>query len=119
MGKRLDLENPTTFNEKIQWIKLYDRNPIYSDLVDKYKVREYVRRVIGTNYLIPLLGSWKSFDEIDFEKLPDKFVLKCNHDSGSVIVCRDKSTFDVEAAKTKLANAMKYNFYYTIMIYYQ
>lgn len=113
VGKRLDLENPTTFNEKIQWIKLYDRNPIYSDLVDKYKVREYVRRVIGTNYLIPLLGSWKSFDEIDFEKLPDKFVLKCNHDSGSVIVCKDQKHFDREKSRRILETSLKKNFYYT------
>lgn len=93
-GKKLDLSNPVTYNQKIFWRKLYDHNPIYHTMVDKYAVREYVSKIIGEQYLIPLLGVWNSFDEIDFNKLPSQFVLKCNHDSGGVYVCKDKSEID-------------------------
>ena len=92
MGYKLDLQNPKTFNEKLQWLKLYDRKPEYTQMVDKYAVREYIKNTIGEEYLIPLLGVWDSFDEIDFDALPNQFVLKCNHDSGSVIICKDKKT---------------------------
>ena len=90
MGYKLDLENPKTFNEKLQWLKLYDRNPAYTQMVDKYAVREYIKNTIGEEYLIPLLGVWDSFDEIDFDELPNQFVLKTNHDSGTVVICKDK-----------------------------
>ena len=90
MGKKLDLDNPKTFNEKLQWLKLYDRNPKYTDYVDKYRVRNYVSETIGEEYLIPLLGVWDHAYDIDFDALPDQFVLKCNHDSGSVMICKDK-----------------------------
>ena len=90
--RRLNLENPKAYNEKIQWLKLYDRNPLYTTLVDKYKVREYVKQKIGDRYLIPLLGCWSNPDDIDFESLPDRYVLKCNHDSGTVIICTDTRT---------------------------
>ena len=112
MGYELDLKNPQTFNEKLQWLKLYDHNPLYSTLVDKYRVKQYVADKIGAEHVIPTLAVWKSVDEIDIDKLPDQFVLKCNHDSGSVIVCRDKSKFDLEAAKKKLGAALKHNFYW-------
>jgi len=85
-GKRLNLKKPQTFNEKIQWLKLYDRNPLYTRLADKYAVREYIAERIGNGYSIPLLGVWDSFDDIDFSLLPDKFVLKCTHDCDSVII---------------------------------
>ncbi len=85
MGKKLNLENPQKFNEKIQWIKLYDRNPLYTRLVDKYTVREYISNTIGEKYLIPLLWVGESFDDIPFDSLPEKFVIKCTHDSGSVV----------------------------------
>ena len=112
-GKKLNLKNPQTFNEKIQWLKLYDRNPEYTRLVDKYAVREYIKETLGEEYLFPLVGGpWESVDEIDFAKLPDQFVLKCTHDSGSVIICKDKKEFDIEAAKKKLRKAMQINFYY-------
>ena len=82
MGRKLNLKNPQTFNEKLQWLKLYDRKPEYSDMVDKYEAKRYVADRIGEEYIIPTLGVWDSFDEIDFSSLPNQFVLKCTHDSG-------------------------------------
>lgn len=91
-GKKLNLDNPQTYNEKPQWLKLYDRNPRYTVMADKYLVREIVLERLGEEYLIPLLGVWDTPDEIDFESLPKQFVLKCNHNSGlGMCICRDKS----------------------------
>lgn len=112
MGERLNLENPQTFNEKLQWLKIHDRNPEYIKMVDKYEVRGYVAEKIGEEYLIPLLGVWDSFDEIDFDKLPNQFVLKCTHDSGGLVICKDKSQLDITAAKKKINKCLKRNFYY-------
>ncbi len=112
MGKKLNLKNPETFNEKLQWLKLYDRRPEYTDMVDKYKVRQYVADRIGEEYLVPLLGVWSSFDDIDFSKLPNQFVLKCNHDCGSVFICKDKSKFDPSAIRSKFVSALKKNYYF-------
>lgn len=113
LKKPLNLKNPQTFNEKLQWLKLHDRNPLYTQMVDKYGVRMYIKEKIGEEYLIPLVGGpWNTFDDIDFTKLPDQFVLKCTHDSGSVVICTDKNTFDMNAAKKKLNRALKGNFYY-------
>lgn len=112
MGYDLDWEHPKTFNEKLQWLKLHDRNPLYTTLVDKYRVKQWVADMIGEQFVIPTLAVYHSVDEIELEKLPERFVLKCNHDSGSVVICRDKSTFDLDAAKIKLATAMKKNFYW-------
>lgn len=109
--RELDLENPKTFNEKIQWRILKDHNPIYTQLADKYLVRDYIKEKIGEEYLIKLLGVYESVDEIEYNKLPNKFVLKCNHDSGSVIICKDKSTFNKEEANKKLKYFLKRNFY--------
>jgi len=111
-GKKLNLESPKTFNEKLQWLKLYDRKPEYVQMVDKYRVREYIADKIGEEYLIPLLGVWDKFEDIDFDMLPEQFALKCNHDSGSVVVCKDKKTFDYEKAKVKFLKALKRNLYY-------
>lgn len=111
MGKPLNLKNPKTYNEKVQWLKLYDRNPKYTKLVDKYEVRRYIAKTIGEEYLIPLLGVWDRFEDIDFNKLPNQFVLKCTHDSGGVIICKDKSTFDREAARKKLNRYLKRSYY--------
>lgn len=111
MGKRLNLKNPQTFNEKLQWLKLYDRNPEYTKMVDKYEVRKYISDKIGEEYLIPLLGVWDSFDEIDFDKLPDQFVLKCTHDSGGLVICRDKSKLDINKARKTINKCLKKNFY--------
>lgn len=112
LNKNLDLGNPKSFNEKLQWLKLYDRNPKYSKLVDKYEVREFISNSIGEEYLIPMIGVWDSVDEINFELLPKQFVLKCTHDSGSVVVCTDKEELDVEKVKKKLNIALKRNYYY-------
>ena len=113
LGHKLNLKNPKTFNEKLQWLKLYDRNPAYTQMVDKYAVREYIKNTIGEEYLIPLLGVWDSFDEIDFNTLPNQFVLKTNHDSGTVIICKNKNTFDKDAARKKINRALKKNYYYS------
>lgn len=109
-GKELNLKNPKTFNEKQNWLKLYDRRPEYTVMVDKYKAREYIAEKIGEEYLVPLLGVWDSPDEIDFDSLPDEFVLKCNHDNG-VIICRDKSKLDIEKTKKELASRLKRDYY--------
>jgi hypothetical protein len=111
-GYELDWKHPKTFNEKLQWLKLYDRNPLYTTLVDKYRVKQWVADKIGERYIVPTLAVYNSVDEIDLDKLPDQFVLKCNHDSGSVVICRNKATFDLEAAKRKLGAALKKNFYW-------
>ncbi len=111
-GKELDLENPKTFNEKLQWLKLYDRKPEYTMMVDKYKVREYVVEKLGEEYLIPLLGVWDDPEEIDFDKLPNQFVLKCNHNSGlGMCICKDKSKLDIKKVKAELKKGLKENFY--------
>ena len=89
--KKLNLKNPQTFNEKLQWLKLYDRKPIYTTMVDKYAVKKYVSDILGEEYIIPTLGVWDKFDDIDFDKLPNQFVLKCTHDSGGLVICKDKS----------------------------
>lgn len=111
MGYELDLEDPKTFNEKLQWLKLYNRNPQYTMLVDKYRVKKWIEDKIGNQYVIPTLAVYNSVEEIDLDKLPNKFVLKCNHDSGSVVICKDKATFDLKAAKRKLADSLKINYY--------
>lgn len=112
MGKALNLKNPETFNEKIQWLKLHEHYPRYTQLVDKFEVRKYIADKIGEQYLVPLLGVWDDVEDIDFESLPNAFVLKCTHDSGSVIVCTDKEHFDVTMAKEKLSKAKHTNFYW-------
>lgn len=81
-NKKINLDNPKTFNEKLQWLKLYDRNSEYTKMVDKYEAKRYVADIIGEEYIIPTLGVWDKFDDIDFDKLPNQFVLKCTHDSG-------------------------------------
>lgn len=110
--KKLNLKNPKTYNEKLQWIKLYDRRDIYTTMVDKYEAKKYVADIIGEDYIIPTLGVWDTFDEIDFDKLPDQFVLKCTHDSGGLVICKDKKVFDKEAAKKKINKSLKKNYYY-------
>jgi hypothetical protein len=107
--KRLDLKNPKTYNEKLQWIKIYDRNPRYSLLVDKYEVKKIVGDLIGHQHIIKTYGVWNTFDEIDFDKLPNQFVLKCTHDSGSVTICKDNNHFDKEKAREKIEKGLKFN----------
>lgn len=112
MGKSLDLKNPQTFNEKIQWLKLYDRKPIYTTMVDKIAAKSYVAAILGKQYIIPTLGVWDNFDDIDFDKLPNQFVLKCNHDSGGLVIVRNKSELNLEMAKTKIERCLKKNYFY-------
>lgn len=112
IGYPLNLEVPKTFNEKLQWLKLHDHNPLYPKLVDKYEVKKYVADMIGDQYIIPTIGVWNRFEDIDFSSLPDQFVLKCTHDSGGLVICKDKAKFDYKAAKRKIEKAMKRNYYY-------
>lgn len=112
VGYKLDFRAPKSFNEKLQWLKIYDRNPYYTKLVDKYEVKKIVKEKIGEKYIIPTLGIWNSFDEICFEDLPYQFVLKATHDSGSTVVCRNKDCFDILAAQKKLTEALSQNFFY-------
>ena len=112
MGQKLNLKKPRTFNEKLQWLKLHDRKPLYTQLADKYDVRQFVEETIGQDYLIPLVGGpWDSFDEIDFDALPEKFVLKCTHDSGGLVVCRDKAALNKEKAREKIEKSLQRNFF--------
>ena len=111
MRKKLNLKDPKTFNEKLQWLKLYDRKPEYTTMVDKAAVKNYVADKIGPEYIIPTLGVWDRFDDIDFDSLPDQFVLKCTHDSGGLVICRDKNTLDRAAAKEKIEKSLARNYY--------
>ena len=113
MGYSLNLKEPRTFNEKLQWLKLYDRKPIYTDMVDKFGAKKYIADIVGEEYIIPTLGVWDSFDEIDFDLLPDQFVLKCTHDSGGLIICGDKSKLNKSAAKEKIEKCLKRNYYWS------
>ncbi len=107
----LNLDNPQTFNEKLQWLKLHDRKPEYSQMVDKYEAKKYVAGIIGEEYIIPTLGIWERAEDIDFDSLPAQFVLKCTHDSGGIIICKDKSKLDLQAAKAKLAKYLKRQYF--------
>ena len=109
MGYKLNLDNPQTFSEKLQWLKLYNRKPEYTQMVDKFAVKEYVANIIGKEYIIPTLGVWDRFEDIDFDKLPNQFVLKTTHGGGGggVVICKDKTTFNKESAKSKLDKSLK------------
>ena len=112
VGNALNIDNPLSFNEKLQWLKLNDRKPIYTMFVDKYEVKKYVARTIGKEYIIPTYGVWEHFDDIDFDSLPRQFVLKCTHDSGGIIIVRNKQDFNRKAAKRKIERCLRKNFYY-------
>lgn len=112
MGKFPNLQNPTTYNEKLQWLKLNDIHEEYTRMVDKYEVKEIVRHRIGDWHIIPTLGLYDTFDEIDFEQLPNQFVLKTTHDSGGVVVCPDKEKLDMKAARKKLEKSLRKNYFY-------
>lgn len=112
IGGKLNLENPQTFNEKMQWLKLNDRNNEYMNMVDKFKVRDYISHLLGDEYLIPLLGVWNSFDDINFDDLPNEFVLKCTHDSGGIVICKDKSKINMADVKLKINKCLRKNFYW-------
>ncbi len=110
--KFIDFKNPQTFNEKLQWAKLYDRKEEYTVMADKYQVKQYVSHIIGEEYVVPGLGLWQRFEDIDFDKLPDQFVLKCTHDSGGLVICRDKSKMDIDYVKKKINSSLKTNYFY-------
>ena len=110
-GKKLNLKKPLSFNEKLQWLKLYDRKPLYTVMVDKYAVKKYVSDIIGEKYIIPTLGVWNRFEDIEFSTLPDQFVLKCTHDSGGLVICKDKSMLNIEESKLKINGSLKRDYY--------
>ena len=109
MGKTLNLDNPQTYNEKLQWLKLHDQRPEYSTMVDKYEAKKYVADIVGEEYIIPTLGIYDSFDEIDFDQLPQQFVLKCTHNSGGIVICKDKSILNKQKAKRFLTKYLNKN----------
>lgn len=114
LKKELCIASPESFNEKLQWLKLYDRKPEYTVMVDKYRVREFIADTIGAEYLIPLIGVWNSPEEIDFEALPDQFAMKCNHNSGlGMCICTDKSKLDIKKVKRELRRGLKQDYYLT------
>ena len=111
-GKFPNLRNPKSFNEKLQWLKLYNRKPEYCAMVDKYEVKKIIAERIGEEYVIPTLGVWNRVEDIDFDSLPDQFVLKCTHDSGGLVICKDKTQLDLDAAKKKLQRSMNTSYFW-------
>ena len=111
-GKKLNLKSPKSFNEKLQWLKLNYRKPIQTQMVDKYEVKDYVKSLIGDEFVIPTIGVWDTFEEIDFESLPDSFVLKCTHDSGGLVICKDKSQLDWNSVGRRIKRSLKKNYYW-------
>ena len=109
--KKINLKNPKLFSEKLQWLKLYDRSPLYTKMVDKYEAKKYVANIIGEEYIIPTLGVWDKFDDIDFNKLPSHYVLKCTHDSGGLVICRNHD-INIESAKQKIENSLHTDYYW-------
>ncbi len=119
-GKKLNIDTPRTFNEKLQWLKLNDRNPKYIKMVDKATAKNYFVDILRKNnidnpeqYIIPTIGVYEKFSDINFDKLPNQFVIKCTHNSGSVVVCKDKHTLDIKKARKKINKALRRNFYLT------
>lgn len=111
-GYKLDLDNPQTYNEKLQWLKLYDHRPEYIQMVDKVEAKRFAARIISEEHIIPTLAIYERAEDIDFDALPNQFVLKCTHDSGGIVICRDKSNLDRKAAVKKLARGLKKNYFY-------
>lgn len=107
----LNIKNPVLFNEKLQWLKLNCQHEEYTQLVDKYEVKKYVSKKIGESFVIPTYGVWDKFDEINFSKLPDQFVLKCTHDSGGLVICKDKNKLDLERARRKIEKSLSRNYF--------
>lgn len=112
IGKKLDFNNINTFNEKLQWLKLYDRNPKYTRMVDKYEAKEYVGEIIGKEHIIPTVGIYNNFNEIKWENIPNEFVIKCTHDSGGLVICKEKKEFNIRDARKKINKSLKQNYYY-------
>ena len=111
LGKKINWKNPQTYNEKLQWLKIYDRQDRYTKMVDKYEAKEYVKNIIGEEYIIPTIGIYDKFENIDFEKLPQQFVMKCTHDSGGLVICKDKKNLNIKDAKRKINQCLKANYF--------
>lgn len=113
MGYRINWDNPTTFSEKLNWLKVNDHNPLYTKLVDKESVKAFVSERVGAEYVIPTLGVWENPEDIQFESLPERYVLKTTHGGGNegVIICKDKRNFDTGATLSKLNRSMKQDLY--------
>ena len=111
VGTEIDLRSPQTYAEKLCWLKLYDRQPRYTRMVDKIESKEWAKELIGSEYILPTIGIFNCFDEIDLDMLPEQFILKCSHDSGSYVICRDKSDFDINAAREFLESRLSFNYY--------
>ncbi len=114
MGYELNLEHPQTFSEKLQWLKLHDRKPEYTRMVDKYEMKQYIADTVGEDYVIPTLGIYDRAEEIDFSSLPDQFVLKCTHNSHSIVICKDKSKLNQNEARKKMQEGLQKNYYYRL-----
>ena len=113
MGQKLDFRNPKSLNEKVQWLKLNDYKDSYPQLADKYEVRNYIKKTLGEEYLIPLVGGpWANWEQIEMEKLPNKFVLKTTHDSGGIVVCTDKQALDTKKKKEKIESSLNNNYFW-------
>ena len=112
MDKELSLDAPVTFNEKLQWLKLHDHNPLYIRLVDKYISKRVIAEKIGSEYIIPTIGIWNRFDDIDFSKLPNQFVIKCTHDSGGIVICKNKAAFNIQNARNKINKSLNKNYFW-------
>lgn len=113
MGQKLDFKNPKSLNEKVQWLKLNDYKDSYPQLADKYEVRNYIKKTLGEEYLIPLVGGpWADWEQIEMEKLPNKFVLKTTHDSGGVVVCKDKQALNFKKVKEKIERSLNNNYFW-------
>ena len=113
LGKKLNLKDPKTFTAKLQWLKLYNRHPEYTKMVDKYEVKNYVSEILGKDYIIPTLGVWEKFSDINFDELPSKFVLKTTHGGGSVgvVICKDKALLNMDNAKKNIEESFKLDIY--------
>lgn len=111
MGYTLNLNNPVTYNEKLQWLKLFDHDPLHSLLCDKFEAKKYISNLIGDEYIVPTLGVWDSFDKIDFDALPNQFVLKCTHDSSGLVICKDKKTLDIPLARKKINHSLAMDYF--------
>lgn len=112
LKRKLDLKNPRTLNEILQWMKFNERTPLQSLVSDKYAVRAYIEKIIGEKYLVPLIGKWEKAEDINFDMLPDEFVLKCNHDSGGLVICKNKKQLDEKSAVKKIKKSLARNFYF-------
>lgn len=112
VGRELDLKHPTTYNEKLQWLKIHNRKLEYTSMVDKYEAKAYIEKKIGSGYTIPTLGVWDRFSQINFDSLPEQFVLKCTHDSGGLVICKDKSKLNLSKVRKKINKCLKKNYYW-------